>query len=100
MSSFDDRQSSVTNGLQLPRLDNPQSLVEQLPFPESIPLRGRTTHQLEYDSSPDLTGALEPISSAGTTIDFSEYALSPQGTRILPDINTGALSFPPTVSSR
>ncbi len=99
MSYFDDRQSSVTNGLQLPRLDNRHSLVEQLPFPESTPFPGRTTHQLEYDSSPDLTGALEPISSAGTTIDFSEYAMSPHITRILPDINTGALSFPPTGST-
>ncbi len=49
MSYFDDRQSSVTNGLQLPRLDNRHSLVEQLPFPESTPFPGRTTHQLEYE---------------------------------------------------
>ena len=99
MSYFDDRQSSVTNGLQLPRLDKRHFLVEQLPFPESTPFPGRTTHQLEYDSSPDLTGAREPISSAGTTIDFSEYAMSPHITRILPDINTGTLSFPPAGST-
>lgn len=99
MPYFDDRQSSVTNGFQLPRLDKRHSQLEQLPFPESTPFPGRTTHQLEYDSSPDLTEAREPISSAGTTIDFSEYAMSPHITRILPDINTGALSFPPAGST-
>lgn len=99
MSSIDDRQSRITNRLQMPGLDNQHSWVEQLPFPESTPFPGRTTDYLEYDSSPDLSGALEPISSAGTTIDFTEYATSPRVTRILLDTNTGTLSFPPTGST-
>jgi len=93
MSSLDDRQSSVTNRLQLPGLVNQLSPVEQLPFPESTPLPGRTTRLLEYDSSPDVPEALsDPVMIS----DLSEYTTSPRVTHGLPDINTGALSFPPT----
>jgi surface antigen len=93
MLSFDKRQSSVTNRVQLPTKVNQPSSVEQIPFPDSSPLPGKTTRHLEYVSSPSI---VEPISDPGTTQDLADYSTSPRVTRILPDINTGALSFPPT----
>ena len=93
MSSFDKRQSSVLNRLQLPTHINQLSPVEQMPFPDSSPLPGKTTRHLEYAGSPSF---VEPISDPGTTQDLADYVTSPRVTRILPDINTGALSFPPT----
>src|SRR6266702_5274302 len=78
MSSFDERQSSVTSKKHIPGLVNQLSPVEQMPFP---------------DSSPDAT---QPISDPGTTQELADYLTAPRVTRILPDINTGALSFPPT----
>ena len=93
MLSFDKRQSSVTNRLQIPGQVNQLSPVEQIPFPDSSPLPGKTTRHLEYASSHSL---VEPISDPGTTQELAGYVTSPRVTRILPDINTGALSFPPT----
>ncbi len=93
MLSFDKRQSSVTNSLQLPTQVSQLSPVEQIPFPDSSSLPGKTTRHLEYISSPSF---VEPISDPGTTQELADYVTSPRVTRILPDINTGALSFPPT----
>ncbi len=93
MSSFDNRQSSVTNGLQIPELVDQLSPVEQLPFPDSTPQPGKTTRRLEYDSSPNVK---EILSDPGAAQHLAKYVTSPRVTRILPDINTGALSFPPT----
>jgi surface antigen len=92
MSSFEHRQSSVTNGLQLPGLVNELSPANQLPFPDSTPPTGKTTRRLEFDRSPKVTQA---ITDPGTTRDLSEYFTSPNITRVLPDIDTGKLSFPP-----
>ncbi len=36
------------------------------------------------------------LSDPGTTQDLADYLTSPRVTRVLPDPNTGALSFPPT----
>ncbi len=91
MSSFDDRQSSATNGLQIPGLVKELSPVNQLPFPDSSPFPGKATHLLEYDSSPNVT---EALTDPGTARGLSEYFTSPNITRALPDSNTGKLSFP------
>jgi surface antigen len=100
MSSFDDRQRSVTNRLQLPGLVSELSPVEQLPFPEHISSHSRTTWRLEFDSSPNITETLEDaMVSPGTTRNLPEYTRSPGITRILPDVNTGPLSFSPTGST-
>jgi surface antigen len=93
MSSFDERQSSDTSRLQIPGKVNQLSPVEQIPFPDSSPLPGKTTRHLEYASSPTIA---EPISDPGTTQELADYFTPPRVTRILPDINTGALSFPST----
>ncbi len=93
MLSFDERQSSVTSKKQIPESVNQLSPVEQIPFPDSSPLPGKTTRHLEYTNFPNVT---QPISDPGTTQDLADYLTSPRVTRILPDINTGALSFPPT----
>ena len=93
MLSFDERQSSVTSRKQIPGSVDQLSPVEQIPFPDSSPQPGKTTRHLEYTSSPNVT---QPISDPGTTQDLADYLTAPRVTRILPDINTGALSFPPT----
>src|SRR5260370_8250124 len=93
MSSFDERQSNVTSRLQKPGQVNQLSPVEQIPFPDSSPLPGKTTRHLEYASSPTIA---EPISDPGITQELADYFTPPRVTRILPDINTGALSFPST----
>jgi len=93
MSSFDERQSSVTSRFQIPGQVNQLSPVEQIPFPDSSPLPGKTTRHLEYASSPIIA---EPISDPGTTQELADYFTPPRVTRILPDVNTGALSFPST----
>jgi surface antigen len=92
MSSFDNSQSSATNGLQIPGLVKELSPVNQLPFPDNTPPPGKTTRHLEFDSSPNVTQNLvNPV----TTRDLSEYFASPVITRVLPDVNTEKLSFPP-----
>jgi surface antigen len=93
MSSFDERQSSVTSRFQIPGQVDQLSPLEQIPFPVTTPMPGKTTRHLEYTSSPFI---FEPISDAGTTQELDEYVTSPKVTGILPDINTGALFFPPT----
>ena len=93
MSSFDERQSSVTSRKHIPGPVNQLSPVAQMPFPDSSPVPGKTTRHLEYISSPDAT---QPISDPGTTQELANYLTASRVTRILPDINTGALSFPPT----
>jgi surface antigen len=96
MLSFDKRQSSVTNRVQLPTKVNQPSSVEQIPFPDSSPLPGKTTRHLEYISSQNAT---QPISDPGTTQDLTDYFTSPRVTRVLLDINTGALPLPPTTTT-
>jgi surface antigen len=93
MLSFDERQSSVTSRSKISKQANQLSPVEQLPFPDSSPLPGKTTRHLEYASSPTVSG---PLSDPGITQELADYSTSPKVTRLLPDINTGALSFPPT----
>jgi surface antigen len=93
MSSFDKRQSSVISRVQISGQVNQLSPVEQIPFPDSSPLPGKTTRHLEYTSSPSF---VDPLSDPGTTQELADYLTYPRVTRILPDINTGALSFPPT----
>ena len=93
MLSFDERQSSVTSRNPKPGLVNQLSPVEQLPFPENSPQPGKTTCQLEFPESYNIT---LPLSDPGTMYDSAEYATPPRVTRVLPDANTGALSFPPT----
>jgi len=92
MSSFDERQSSVTNRKPIPGSVNQLSPVEQIPFPDSSPQPGKTTRQLEFTSSPNVT---LPLSDPGTTQDLADYVTYPRVTRVLSDTNTGALSFPP-----
>lgn len=69
------------------------SPVEQIPFPDSFPQQARTTRQLEFNSSPYVR---QPISDPGTTQELAEYETTPRVTGVLPDSNTGTLSFPPT----
>jgi surface antigen len=93
MSSFDERQRSVTSRKPIPGSVNQLSPVEQIPFPDSSSQPGKTTRQLEFNSSPNVT---LPLSDPGATQELADYVTSPRVTRILPDINTGALSFPQT----
>ena len=82
MSSFEDRQRSVTNELQLPWQVSQPSQVEQLPFPSDSPFTVRKTRLLDYTPPPTMTGPLAtPTSSPGTT-------------RTLPEVQTGALPTP------
>lgn len=68
MSSYDQRQSKVTNELQLPGLVSELSPVDQLPFPGSVPFPAKTTRHLEYETSPRITTPLEdPVYSPGVT---------------------------------
>ncbi len=101
MSSSDDRQRSVTNGLQLPGLVSQLSPAEQVPFPKNTPLPGRRTRYLEYDSSPGISGPLpETVSSPDTTGSLLEDTTAPpKVTRVLPDMRTGALSSSSTRST-
>jgi surface antigen len=89
MSSFDERQSSVTSRKQIPGSVNQLSPVEQIPFPDSSPEPGKTTRHLEFTSSSNVT---LPLSDPGTTQDLAEYVTSPRVTRVLSDTNTGALT--------
>jgi surface antigen len=93
MSSFDERDSSATNGLQLPGLVTQLSPAEQLSFPQNTPLPGRKTRLLDYTSDPGVTG---PLANPGTdmTSSLPGQATSPSVTRGLPDIHTGALTTP------
>ncbi len=93
MSSFDERQCSVTSRKPIPGSINQLSPVEQIPFPDSFSQLGKTTRHLELNSSSNVT---LPLSDPGTTQDLTEYVTSPRVTRILSDTNTGALTFPPT----
>jgi len=96
MSSFDERDSSVTNGLQLPGLVTQLSPTEQVPFPQDTPLPGRKTRLLDYTSDRGVTG---PLVRPGTDITSSlpGQAASPGVTRGLPDLHTGTL---PPLSGR
>ena len=97
MSSFDDRDSSDTNGLQLPGLVTQLSPAEQVPFPQDTPLPGRRTRLLNYTSDPGVAGPLaDPVTSPGTISSRSGQATSPGVTRGLPDIRTGTLTPFPT----
>jgi surface antigen len=93
MLSFDERQSSVTSRKPVPGSVYQLSPVEQIPFPDSSPLPGKTTRHLEYTTSANVT---EPLSDPGTMQDLVENVTSPIVTGVLPDSNTGALSFPST----
>jgi surface antigen len=93
MLSFDERQSSVTSRNPVPGLVNQLSPVEQLPFPENSPQPGLTTDQLEFPDSHNIT---LPLSDPYAMHDSAEYATPPRVTHVLPDIHTGALSFPTT----
>src|SRR6266516_5214657 len=100
MSSFDDRQLSVTDSLQFPGLVSELSPVEQLPFPEHTSSHSRTTRCLEFDCSPNVTETPEDaLVSPGKTRSLREYTTSSGVTRILPDVNTGPLSFSPIGST-
>ena len=93
MSSFDDRDSSATNGLQLPGLVTQLSPAEQVPFPQDTPLPGRKTRLLDYTSDPGVSGPLaHPGTSPGTTSSLPGPTTSPGVTRGLPDLHTGTLT--------
>jgi surface antigen len=96
MSSFDERQSSVTSRKPLPGSVNELSPVEQIPFPDSFSQPGKTTRHLEYISSPNVT---LPLSDPGITQDLDDNVTPPRITRVLSDSNTGSLSFPPTLTN-
>jgi surface antigen len=82
MSSFENRQSSVTSELRMQGQVNELSPVEQLPFPSSSQFAAKTTRLLDYTPPPGFTRPLgDPSSSTGTT-------------GVLPDIQTGALPTP------
>src|SRR5260370_36578443 len=91
MSSFDERDSSVTNGLQLPGLVTQLSPTEQVPFPQGTPLPGRKTRLLDYTSNPGVSGPLaDPVTDK--TSSLPGQATSPGVTRGLPDLHTGTLT--------
>ena len=93
MSSFDERQSSLTSSKTKSRSIHQLSPVPQIPFPDSFHQPGKTTRQLEF------TGPLNatlPVSDPGTTKELPDIETSPRITRVLPDSNSAALSFPST----
>ena len=91
MSSFDERDSSATNGLQLPGLVTQLSPAEQVPFPQDAPLPGRKTRLLDYTSDPGVSGPLaDPVTDM--TSRLPGQATSPGVTRGLPDPHTGTLT--------
>jgi len=93
MSSFDERDSRATNGLQLPGLVTQLSPTEQVPFPQDTPLPGRRTRLLDYTSDPGVSGPLaNPVTSPGTTSSLPGPTTSPGVTRGLPDLHTGTLT--------
>jgi surface antigen len=93
MSSFDERDSSATNGLQLPGLVTQLSPTEQVPFPQDTPLPGRRTRLLDYTSDPGVSGPVaNPVTSPGTTSSLPGPTTSPGVTRGLPDLHTGTLT--------
>jgi surface antigen len=96
MSSFDERDSSDTNGLQVPGLVTQLSPAEQVPFPQGTPLPGRKTQLLDYTSDARVSG---PLADPGTgmTSSLPEQTTFPGVTWILPEIHTGTL---PSLSSR
>lgn len=116
MSSTDQRQQSAS-GLQLPGLVHQLSPAEQLPFPESGPLYPQPMpHQALNRASGPTTPAPDMYSSeasqnptqqlpgmnspAGGTRQLP-FNASPAVTRLLPDLQTGALtSVSPTTSLR
>ncbi|HXX78959.1 MAG TPA: CHAP domain-containing protein [Ktedonobacteraceae bacterium] len=93
MLSFDERQSSNSSSKQIPGFVDQLSPVEQIPFPDSSPLAGKTTDHLQQVSSQNAT---QPLSDPRTMQDLAGYITSPRVTHILPNINTGELSFPST----
>ena len=96
MSSFDDRDSRDTNGLQLPGLVTQLSPAEQVPFPQDTPLPGRKTRLLDYTSDPGVSGPLaHPVTDM--TSSLPGQTTSRGVTRGLPDPHTGTL---PSLSSR
>src|SRR5260221_7699199 len=96
MSSFDERDSSATNGLQLPGLVTQLSPAEQVPFPQATPLPGRKTRLLDYTSDPGVSGPLaHPVTDM--TSSLPGQTTSRGVTRGLPDPHTGAL---PSLSRR
>ncbi len=96
MSSFDERDSSATNGLQLPGLVTQLSPAEQVPFPQDTPLPGKRTRLLDYTSDPGVSGPLaHPVTDM--TSSMPGQTTSRGVTRGLPDPHTGAL---PSLSSR
>src|SRR5260221_3206369 len=93
MSSFDERDSSATNGLQWPGLVAQLSPTEQVPFPQDTPLPGKRTRLLDYTSDPGVSGPLaHPGTSPGTTSSLPGPTTSPGVTRGLPDLRTGTLT--------
>jgi len=93
MSSFDERDSRATNGLQLPGLVTQLSPTEQVPFPQDTPLPGRRTRLLDYTSDPGVSGPVaNPVTSPGTTSSLPGPTTSPGVTRGLPDLHTGTLT--------
>ena len=95
MSSYDERQSSVTSSKPMPGAVSQLYPVKQIPFPDSSSQPGKTTRQLEFTGS---LSASQPISDPGIIQDLAEYTTTPtpRVTRILSDRNTGTLSFPST----
>ena len=91
MSSFDERDSSDTKGLQLPGLVTQLSPAEQVSFPQGTPLPGRRTRLLDYTSDARVSGPLaDPV--ADKTSSLPEQTTSPGVTRVLPEIHTGTLT--------
>src|SRR5579884_832759 len=82
MSSFEDRQSSVTNELPFLGQVSQDPPVEQLPFPNSSPFTVRKTRLLDFTPPPTTTGPLGASTS------------SPGVTGVLPEVQTGALPTP------
>src|SRR5260221_2578360 len=98
MSSFDERDSSATNGLQWPGLVAQLSPTEQVPFPQDTPLPGKRTRLLDYTSDPGVSGPLaHPGTSPARTGSLHGQSTSRDVPRGLPDPGTGTM---PPLSSR
>src|SRR5690349_5561078 len=96
MSSFNERQSSVTSSKPIPGPVSHLSSVQQIPFPDSLSQPGKTTRQLEFTGS---VHATLPVSDPGTTQNLPEYTTDSRVTRVLSDTNTGTLSLPSTTTT-
>src|SRR5260370_37361650 len=98
MSSFDERDSSDTKGLQLPGLVTQLSPAEQVSFPQGTPLPSRRTRLLDYTSDTRVSAPL-PVPVADKTSSLPDQCTCPGVAPVFHSIHTCTFSALPSTSS-